>query len=80
MQSLLVRKNENGAMDKMCIPSQALIDVEKHSNIMFVCSITTLQKSTNNSYHILEICQINIPNIQIEEGKQIYNVCIDINK
>ena len=42
--------------------------------------ITTLQKSTNNSYHILEICQINIPNIQIEERKQIYNVCIDINK
>lgn len=38
------------------------------------------QKSTNNSYHILEICQINIPNIQIEERKQIYNVCIDINK
>ena len=45
-----------------------------------IATITTLQKSKKNSYHILEICQINILNIQIEELKQIHHVFIDINK
>ena len=40
--------------------------------MLCIAPLTTLQKSTNNSYHILEICHINIPHIQIEELKQIH--------